>query len=670
MHGSVVSFQRSQDGEIPVDGDHILEYLESHAQDGIIREINCRQVLDDAALTRLDAFLRQNHARIHLQRLFLPQNKLTEASAESLKRILEQTSETLVELDLSDNPLRPTGLAYIVDALAATAATGGSTHSRLERLDISNTQIGVKGMASVATLLRFTDSIRELQLSHNNLGTKSMKTLSSILCNENATLEVIGLAYNKLKDRGAGFVSQILNPNISNSPLTELDLSNNGISYAGAEQLANALLQGNSNLKKLDLGYNTIGPIGASSIGQMLRFTHSLEKLVLTGNEVGDDGVQALSEGLKESSNNADSRLHYLDLDWNDVTDVGAGHLAEVLLGNNSLKSLSLAHNSIGDRGAVAMADALPSDLALQRLDLSSNQIGDYGATYLAKVLCRPRCAVILLWEDNNLTSQGISRLDHVQVFRKSIASWLGRQLELIEQRPSLSIQLLPHSLGDVEITVLSSHLAKYKPTVPAIFAGGRGITGQAIQQLAKLVLTDNAVKLHRLYLQTTNISDFGAGVLSQSLLFNSTLTVLSLANCNITHNGAEKLANGLRRNSTLKRLDLKQNSIHDPGILSIMTAIQNPSHPSLVSLNVGSNEISDYGLSTVTSFACLEELHLGNNNITDYGALDLAKVCLEEHSLRWLTLSGNRLSPKGIQALAIFLSSALLDSDDQQQEG
>jgi Ran GTPase-activating protein (RanGAP) involved in mRNA processing and transport len=229
---------------------------------------------------------------------------------------------------------------------------------------------------------------------------------------------------------------------------------------------------------------------------------------------------------------------------------------------------------------------------------------------------------------------------------------------------------LLSEAVSDAEITVLSTHLAKYQPTVPAIFAGGKRITDVSIQALAKHVLVGNTVNLQRIYLQSTRMSDFGAGAMAQALLSNATLTVLSLTNCNITHHGAEKLANGLRRNSTLTRLDLKHNSIGNRGLRAIVTAIHDPPHPSLVSLNVGSNEISDYGLSTLTSFARLEELHLANNNITDHGALDLAKACLENHGLRWLSLQGNQLSPKGIQALTLFLlpSVGVLESDSQRR--
>jgi Ran GTPase-activating protein (RanGAP) involved in mRNA processing and transport len=656
---AVVSFKNSEDGKRTINGNHVLAYLESHAKSGI-RELSCCQVLNDADVSNLDVLLRRHHTAIYLQILKLPHNGLTEKSAKALAHIVQQ-SQTLVELDLSYNPLKSDGLSYLEKALATTVA-------RLERLDLTSTDIGPKGMASLASILRHNESIRELRLGHNNLGTKSMKTLSTILCQQNTTLRVLDVSYNKLKYRGACLLSHTLNPKLSNSILTRLDLSGNGIGPLGTEQVTNALLEGNTQLTRLDLSYNTIGPTGAIHVGLMLRFMHTLEELFLSGNGIGDDGVKTLSEGLGENIH-AYPKLHRLDLDWNDISDVGAGHLAQLLMGNAVLKSLNLANNAISDKGVVELAKAIPSDLALQALDISSNQVEDPGAKFLAQVLCRPRCQVILKWEKNNLTAEGSDCLNHVAVFRNSMAGWLGRQLELIERTRSLSLHLLSETLGETEIAVLSAHLAKYQPTVPAMFAGGKRITGRSIQEFAKHVLVGNAVNLQRIYLQNTRMSDCGAIALAQALLSNSTLTVLSLADCDITHEGAEKLADGLRRNSTMTRLDLKHNSIGDRGLRAIITAIHDPPHPSLVSLNVGHNQISDYGLSTLTSFARLEELHLGNNNITDYGALDLAKACLEKHGLRWLGLEGNQLSPKGIQALTLFLPySGILESDNQKR--
>jgi len=63
-----------------------------------------------------------------------------------------------------------------------------------------------------------------------------------------------------------------------------------------------------------------------------------------------------------------------------------------------------------------------------------------------------------------------------------------------------------------------------------------------------------------------------------------------------------------------------------------------------------------------------LEELHLADNNITDAGALDLAKACMDSTSIHWLTVTGNRMTWKGIQTLSLFLPNEFVLESDQQK--
>ena len=76
--------------------------------------------------------------------------------------------------------------------------------------------------------------------------------------------------------------------------------------------------------------------------------------LVLTSNNIGDDGATALAEALK--SNTALATLY---LYFNNIGVTGAIALAEVLKNNTALTTLYLTSNNIGDDGAIALAEAL-----------------------------------------------------------------------------------------------------------------------------------------------------------------------------------------------------------------------------------------------------------------------------------------------------------------------
>ena len=88
-------------------------------------------------------------------------------------------------------------------------------------------------------------------------------------------------------------------------------------------------------------------------------FNSPLKKLILTDNQVGDEGARALSEGLK-----ANKTLEELHLDGyherGNIGPEGAKYIAEMLKVNSALKVLNLAANEIGKAGAAALAAVLP----------------------------------------------------------------------------------------------------------------------------------------------------------------------------------------------------------------------------------------------------------------------------------------------------------------------
>jgi len=69
----------------------------------------------------------------------------------------------------------------------------------------------------------------------------------------------------------------------------------------------------------------------------------SLQTLNLGSNRIGDDGVVALTRGLKNLTS-----LKELDLNFNEIGDMGAARLAEETKHLNSL-NLFLLHNKISD---------------------------------------------------------------------------------------------------------------------------------------------------------------------------------------------------------------------------------------------------------------------------------------------------------------------------------
>ena len=110
--------------------------------------------------------------------------------------------------------------------------------------------------------------------------------------------------------------------------------------------------------RKLVLKSNNITAEGAREIAEALKKNTRLEKLDLGYNKIGDNGTQYLADAL--SNNNR--TLIKLHLQSNSITAVGARYLAEMLKNNRAIRRLGLDYNNIGDQGIQALSHTLYSN--------------------------------------------------------------------------------------------------------------------------------------------------------------------------------------------------------------------------------------------------------------------------------------------------------------------
>ncbi|XP_072130644.1 protein phosphatase 1 regulatory subunit 37 [Mobula birostris] len=176
-----------------------------------------------------------------LRELFLADNKLNGLQDAAQLGNLLKFNCTIQLMDLRNNHILDSGLAYISDGLK-------EQRQGLVTLVLWNNQLTHNGMTYLAAALPYTLSLETLNLGHNAIGNEGVHKLKDGLIANRSVLR-LGLASTKLTCEGAVAVAEF----IADSPrLLRLDLRENEIKTGGLMALSLAL-KVNHSLLRLDL---------------------------------------------------------------------------------------------------------------------------------------------------------------------------------------------------------------------------------------------------------------------------------------------------------------------------------------------------------------------------------------------------------------------------------
>uniref|UniRef100_A0A674NV14 NACHT domain-containing protein n=1 Tax=Takifugu rubripes TaxID=31033 RepID=A0A674NV14_TAKRU len=165
---------------------------ENPSSERIINLFHCLNELNDSSLVQeVQQNLRSGRLRTEslspAQWSALVFCRCLQVSCEALSPVLSASSSSLLELDLSDNDLRDSGLNELSVGLK-------SPNCRLEILRVSGCLITAEGCSSLASALRSNPThLKELDLSFNHPGDDGTKQLSAVLEDSELSLEVLRL---------------------------------------------------------------------------------------------------------------------------------------------------------------------------------------------------------------------------------------------------------------------------------------------------------------------------------------------------------------------------------------------------------------------------------------------------------------------------------------------
>ena len=322
--------------------------------------------------------------------------------------------------------------------------------------------------------------------------------------NEGRGAKIVLEAINECKREKSDFHSHLSKSFGTGLNLTNLDLSFNAISAAGATCIAEAI-KVNKTLTNLDLSYNGISDAGATCIAEAIKVNKTLTNLYLSCNGISDAGATCIAEAIK-----VNKTLTNLNLSGNGIGDAGATSIAEAIKVNKTLTNLQLFYIHISDAGATCIAEAIKVNKTLTNLNLSGNGIGDAGATSIAEAIKVNKTLTNL-----NLSCDGV---------------------------------------GDAGATSIAEAI-KVSKTLTTLILSGKGIGDAGATSIADAIKVNKT--LTTLHLLSNHISDAGAISVAEAIKVNKTLTNVFLFGNGIGDAGATSIAEAIKVNKTLTNLDL-----------------------------------------------------------------------------------------------------------------
>ncbi|XP_051992144.1 NACHT, LRR and PYD domains-containing protein 3-like isoform X6 [Xyrauchen texanus] len=328
---------------------------------------------------------------------------LTEQSCSVLASVLSSNSSSLRELDLSNNDLQDSGVKLLSDALK-------SPHCTLEILRFADCRFTGQCCESLSSVLQSSKSLRELDLSNNDLQDSGVKLLSDALKSPQCTLEILRFAACRFTGQCCESLSSVLQ---SSKSLRELDLSNNDLQDSGVKLLSDALKSPHCTLEILRFADCRFTGECCKSLSSVLQSSKSLRELDLSNNDLQDSGVKLLSDALKSPH----CTLEILRLSGCMVTEKGCCSVASALRSNLSrLKELDLSYNHPGESGVKLLSERLNDpNCTLDKLNV------DHGGEF--RITAGPRKYVCDLTLDSNT------------VHTKLILSEGNRKVTRVEER-------------------------------------------------------------------------------------------------------------------------------------------------------------------------------------------------------------------------------------------
>ncbi|XP_062861053.1 uncharacterized protein LOC134323457 [Trichomycterus rosablanca] len=588
------------------------------------------KIKGDSGMMLFSALLKDPHFRP--KKLTLCGCSLTENDCTTLVSALSINPSHLTDLDLSQNPIKDSGVKKLVPLL--------QNHKyKLERLKLSDCEILDEGYVALAGALMSNPHLTHLDLSGNNPGTEGMKMFDDLLNKPNSKLDVRFLSPEM--DEACDYLKEM---GIKMLKLSEVDLSGRNIGDSGVKHLSTVLKDPHCTITKLTLSDCGVGDEGFAALAEALKSNRSYMKVLdLRGNHPGESGVQKIFS----------------------VCDGGLYKLLTLRSGNWSEIKLRLLTSPDAEEAYTTLNQLLGKNILLQKkLDLSSKTLKEIKVNHLSALLEDPHCTI------QNLTLCGCSLTENDCTTLVSALS--GNPSHLTD------LDLSKNPIKNSGVKKLVPLLQNHQYNLKRLKLRDCKISDEGYVALAEALKSNTSSPLTDLDLSGNNPGTKGMKMFNDLLnKANSKLRVRFLSP------EMDEACDYLNK-MDIKMLDLSEvdlsgrRNIKDSGVKHLSTVLKDP-HCMITKLTLRNCSITDKSCTDLKSAldvnpSHLKDLDLSNNQLGDSGVIQISHLLKNpQFKLHKLTLSDCGVREKGYAALAEALrsnpSSELMELDLREND-
>uniref|UniRef100_A0ACB8G3T8 Uncharacterized protein n=1 Tax=Sphaerodactylus townsendi TaxID=933632 RepID=A0ACB8G3T8_9SAUR len=310
----------------------------------------------------------------------------------------DRAKPSLTDPHTGDNRLGTSGAKVLCEGLL-------DPNCQLQKLHLDYCELSARNAEDLSSVLHTKTSLIELNLSNNKLGDAAVKQLCGGLLDSNCKMQSLQLENCRITAGSCGDLGTVLSTKPS---LRELCIGENKIGDAGAALLCQGVLNPNCKVEKLWLWECDFSAASCKDLANVIRTKESLKEMSLIGNDLKDEGMEHLCEGLKDPK----AAIQSLWLRECGLTKACCKSVASVLSKNNSLKELQIGGNNLQDEGVAQICEGLmdPS-CTLESIWLGNSELTSACCDKLATIIATSQCLTELEVSNNELKDKGVRKL-------------------------------------------------------------------------------------------------------------------------------------------------------------------------------------------------------------------------------------------------------------------